>query len=104
VAEEFEAGTAEHVPFDLFRLRVDAFRPAVVVRERDRGGGGLEVEFVIGASENGDRYEIMSMYPKLREDALPPRRQRGWQRETPWALLWERRHGYVRVSVRLAGS
>jgi hypothetical protein len=45
VPEEFEAGTAEHVPLDLFRLAVDAFRPAVVVRERDRSGGGLDVEF-----------------------------------------------------------
>ena len=45
MSEEFKAGPAEHVPFDLFGLGVDAFRPAVVMRERDRSDGGLEVEF-----------------------------------------------------------
>jgi len=44
VAEEAEAGAAVHLSFDHFRLVVDAFRSSVVVRERDRGGGCLEVE------------------------------------------------------------
>ena len=45
MTEEFEAGAAEHLSFDHFRLVVDAFGAAVVVRERDRGGGGADVEF-----------------------------------------------------------
>ena len=45
MAKEFEAGAPEHLPFDHFRLVVDAFGAAVVVRERERGGGGLDVEF-----------------------------------------------------------
>jgi hypothetical protein len=44
VAKEFEAGAPEHLPFQHFRLVVDAFRAAVVVRERDGCGGGLDVE------------------------------------------------------------
>jgi hypothetical protein len=36
VTKEFEAGAAEHLPFDHFRLVVDALRAAVAVRERDR--------------------------------------------------------------------
>ena len=40
-----EAGAAEHLPFDHFRFVVDAFGSPVVVRERERGGGGLDVEF-----------------------------------------------------------
>ena len=45
MTKEFEAGAAEHLSFDHFRLVVDAFGAAVVVRERDRGGGGADVEF-----------------------------------------------------------
>jgi hypothetical protein len=41
VAEELEAGAPVHLPFDHFRLVVDAFRSPVVVREGDCGGGGL---------------------------------------------------------------
>ena len=54
------------------------------VHDQDQGGtrpgsafeGGSAV-FVIGASENRDGYEITSLYPKPREDVLPPRGQRG---------------------------
>jgi hypothetical protein len=45
VSQELEAGAPEHLPFDHFRLRVDALCSPVVVRERERGGGGLDVEF-----------------------------------------------------------
>jgi hypothetical protein len=62
VAEELEAGAAEHVPFDLFRLRVDTLRPAIVVRERDRGGGGLEVEFELRGQSHPD-------HPSARESS-----------------------------------
>ena len=45
MTKEFEAGAAEHLSFDHFRLVAGAFGAAVVVRERDRGGGGADVEF-----------------------------------------------------------
>jgi hypothetical protein len=51
VAEELEAGAAEHLPFEHFRFRVDAFRAPVVMRERKRGGGrvvGREVAACLG--------------------------------------------------------
>jgi len=44
VTEEFEAGASAHLAFDHFRLVVDAFGAAVVVRERDGCGGGFDVE------------------------------------------------------------
>jgi hypothetical protein len=44
VTEEAEAGAAVHLPLDLFRFRVDAFRSSVVVREGDRSRGGLDVK------------------------------------------------------------
>ena len=54
MAEELEAGPAEHLPFEHLRLAVDAFRPPVVVRECERGGGGLDVEI----ETSGERVEI----------------------------------------------
>jgi hypothetical protein len=44
MAEELEPGSAEHLPFEHFRFRVDAFRSPVVIRERERGGGRLHIE------------------------------------------------------------
>jgi hypothetical protein len=67
VAEEFEAGAAEHVAFDLLSLRVDAFRPAVVMQERDRGGGGLEVEF----ESAGERVQVRQVSGPRGGDPLP---------------------------------
>ena len=51
MAEKGEAGAPEHLPFDHFRLVVHSFCSPVVVRERDCGGGGLDVEF--GAAGEG---------------------------------------------------
>ena len=45
VTKELEAGAAVHLSFDHFGFVVDALGAAVVMRERDRGGGGADVEF-----------------------------------------------------------
>jgi hypothetical protein len=69
VAEEFEAGAPEHLPFDHFRLVVDAFRSPVVVREGDCGGGGLdvEVEAAGGAVQQAGALaaQVMNLLPPL---------------------------------------
>jgi hypothetical protein len=56
----------------------------IQVHDQEAGGTrpgsafeGGSVAFVTGASQNRDRHAITSMYPKPREDALPPYGQRG---------------------------
>ena len=44
MAEKGEAGASVHLPFDHLGFGVDAFGAAVVVREGDSGGGGLDVQ------------------------------------------------------------
>jgi hypothetical protein len=43
-AEEAKASVPEHLTSEHFRLRIDAFRSPVVVRQRARRFGGLDVE------------------------------------------------------------
>jgi hypothetical protein len=62
VTEEIEAGAPVHLPFEHFRLAVDAFCPPVVVREGESGGGGLDVE-VQAASEGVQLGQVSS--PRL---------------------------------------
>ncbi len=44
VAEKSEPGAAVHLPLDHLGPGVNAFGAAVVVREGDTGGGGLDVQ------------------------------------------------------------
>jgi hypothetical protein len=44
VAQQGEAGASVHLPLDHLGLGVDAFGASVVVREGERGGGGLDVQ------------------------------------------------------------
>ena len=66
MAEELEAGPAEHLPFEHLGLAVDAFGPPVVVRERERGGGGLDVEI----ETSGERVEIRQVSRACAGDPL----------------------------------
>jgi len=67
VAEEAEAGASVHLPLEHFRLRVDAFRPPVVVREGERGRGCLDVE----VETLGERVEIRQVSGTRAGDSLP---------------------------------
>jgi hypothetical protein len=44
VAQQGEAGASVHLSFDQFGFGVDSFGASVVVREGERGGGGLKVQ------------------------------------------------------------
>lgn len=66
MAEELEAGAAEHLPFEHFRFRVDAFGSPVVIRERERGGGRLDVEI----ETSGEGVEIRQVSRACAGDPL----------------------------------
>jgi transposase len=70
VAEEVEAGAAEHLPFDHLRLAVDAFRSPVVVRERERGGGCLDA----GVEAAGEGVQVRQAGGAGIGDGFPPER------------------------------
>ena len=44
MAQQGEAGASVHLSFDHFGLGVDSLGASVVVREGERGGGGLDVQ------------------------------------------------------------
>jgi len=44
VAQQGEAGAPVHLSFDHLGLGVDSLGASVVVREGERGGGGLDVQ------------------------------------------------------------
>jgi len=44
VAQQGEAGASVHLPFDHLGLGVDSLGASVVMREGERGGGGLDVQ------------------------------------------------------------
>ena len=73
MAEEIEAGASVHLPFEHFRLRVDAFRSPVTVREGERGGGGLDVQ-VQSAGEGMELGQVSGPCPgdPLLEPLLVP--------------------------------